>query len=425
MSLKGKHALVTGGFEGHRPRRRAQARESGARVASTITSTRRRPKKTLERVRKHGADGFIVQCRRLPAFRDVRRDVFAEVKQRFGTLDVSSPTRARRRRSSIRSRWRSPWRPGPRDGLAGQSLPRRRTGGGGPHGAGGRIIAVTYAPGGQRGTWQPWVAMGSAKAALESLGAVFRVTLAPRGITVIPVSRGSSDDSVLKLRDAAVRRRRQVGMAAGWTPMGRIGHAGRHRQRRRLLSSPSAGSRPADLRRRRRVPRHTLLPLEIQRGSGARERDGFPVALPSGWGVWGAISGPPCHQPGHFGAPNVLSPQPPGSPGYRTRSTSASILSPFLRKLRARRRTPLGVRVAMTSPGSSVKPCESTAITRRRKDHLGGVLDWRVSRHAQRDAKRLRIGDFVPVTSTGPIDRTCRATLPLNHWRGASADRAR
>jgi len=34
---------------------------------------------------------------------------------------------------------------------------------------GGRIIAMTYAPGGRFGSWQPWVAMGAAKAALEVL----------------------------------------------------------------------------------------------------------------------------------------------------------------------------------------------------------------------------------------------------------------
>jgi NAD(P)-dependent dehydrogenase (short-subunit alcohol dehydrogenase family) len=31
---------------------------------------------------------------------------------------------------------------------------------------GGRIVAVTYAPGGRTGSWQPWAAMGAAKAAL-------------------------------------------------------------------------------------------------------------------------------------------------------------------------------------------------------------------------------------------------------------------
>ena len=42
-------------------------------------------------------------------------------------------------------------------------------------GKNGRIIAITYAPGGQTGSWQPWVAMGSAKAAKEALARYFAV----------------------------------------------------------------------------------------------------------------------------------------------------------------------------------------------------------------------------------------------------------
>jgi enoyl-[acyl-carrier protein] reductase III len=34
---------------------------------------------------------------------------------------------------------------------------------------GGRIIAITFAPGGRFGSWQPWVAMGAARAAFEVL----------------------------------------------------------------------------------------------------------------------------------------------------------------------------------------------------------------------------------------------------------------
>src|SRR5207249_9811544 len=70
---------------------------------------------------------------------------------------------------------------------------------------GGRILAITYAPGGQKGTWQQWVAMGSAKAALESLVRYFAVTLAPRGITVNSVSPGLTDDSVLNSFPQAAR----------------------------------------------------------------------------------------------------------------------------------------------------------------------------------------------------------------------------
>ena len=34
---------------------------------------------------------------------------------------------------------------------------------------GGRVIAITYAPGGRYGSWQSWVGMGAAKSALEGL----------------------------------------------------------------------------------------------------------------------------------------------------------------------------------------------------------------------------------------------------------------
>ena len=61
---------------------------------------------------------------------------------------------------------------------------------------GGRIIAVTYAPGARTGTWQPWVAMGSAKAAMESLSRYLAVALAKRRITVSAVSPGATEDSV-------------------------------------------------------------------------------------------------------------------------------------------------------------------------------------------------------------------------------------
>ena len=61
-----------------------------------------------------------------------------------------------------------------------------------------RIIASTYAPGGQTGSWQPWVAIGSAKAAKEALARYFAVALAQKGITVNIISPGACDDSVLQ-----------------------------------------------------------------------------------------------------------------------------------------------------------------------------------------------------------------------------------
>jgi len=58
---------------------------------------------------------------------------------------------------------------------------------------GGRILALSYTPGGNTGGWQPWVGMGSAKAALESMCRYFAVALARNGITVNAVSIGRND----------------------------------------------------------------------------------------------------------------------------------------------------------------------------------------------------------------------------------------
>jgi len=89
--------------------------------------------------------------------------------------------------------------------------------------AGGRIIALTYAPGGRFGSWQPWVAMGAAKAALEVLCRYFAVALAPRQITVNAVSPGWTDDSVLNTLPQPVQDTIRKWQQAGWTPMRRLG----------------------------------------------------------------------------------------------------------------------------------------------------------------------------------------------------------
>src|SRR5881296_4566412 len=86
MTFKGKHALVTGGSRGIGRGIALKLAESGARVAVHYYVNEAAAKETLERVRKHGADGFIVQAD-VSRVDDVRR-IFAEVKQRFGTLDV-------------------------------------------------------------------------------------------------------------------------------------------------------------------------------------------------------------------------------------------------------------------------------------------------------------------------------------------------
>lgn len=94
---------------------------------------------------------------------------------------------------------------------------------------GGRMIAITYSPGGRTGSWQPWAAMGPAKAALESLCRYFAVTLGPRGITVNAISPGCVfgepnrvDGGVLHGLPNAVQESIREWHQSGWTPLRRL-----------------------------------------------------------------------------------------------------------------------------------------------------------------------------------------------------------
>src|SRR5262249_123633 len=90
-------------------------------------------------------------------------------------------------------------------------------------GDGGRIVALTYATGSRTGGLQLWVAMGSAKAALEALVRYFAVALGRRGITVNAISPGWTEDSVLNSLPEAAQDLIRTWHARGWTPMRRLG----------------------------------------------------------------------------------------------------------------------------------------------------------------------------------------------------------
>ena len=89
---------------------------------------------------------------------------------------------------------------------------------------GGRIIGLSYTRGGETGGWQPWVGMGSAKAAMDSVSRYFAVALGRYGVTVNTVSPGFSDATPVV---GQTPQEWQDGMLAwaesGWTPMRRRG----------------------------------------------------------------------------------------------------------------------------------------------------------------------------------------------------------
>src|SRR5215471_13411155 len=77
--------------------------------------------------------------------------------------------------------------------------------------------------GSRTGGLQPWVGMGSAKAALESLVRYFAIALAKRAITVNAISPGWTENSVLNSVPDQVQELIRNWHRSSWTPMGRLG----------------------------------------------------------------------------------------------------------------------------------------------------------------------------------------------------------
>jgi enoyl-[acyl-carrier protein] reductase III len=87
---------------------------------------------------------------------------------------------------------------------------------------GGRIIGLSYTIGGRTGGWQPWVGMGSAKAAMDSISRYFAVALGRHGITVNTISPGFSDAStVVGQTPQEWQNAMRQWVESGWTPMRR------------------------------------------------------------------------------------------------------------------------------------------------------------------------------------------------------------
>ncbi len=225
MPLAGKHALVTGSSRGIGRGIALKLAEKGAKVAINYFENEAAAKDTLAKVRTKGSDGFILRadvCRP-----DEISRMFAAVKTEFGSLDIFV-SNARTGVSTFYQgpmgitldQWDTAIDSQAKAFLVGTREASRLMR------DGGRIVAITYSPGGRTGSWQPWVAMGSAKIAMESLCRYFAVALAKRGITVNAISPGWIEDSVLNTLPPEMQQTIRKWHEGGWTPMGRLGTPG-------------------------------------------------------------------------------------------------------------------------------------------------------------------------------------------------------
>jgi len=222
MSFQGKKALITGGSRGIGRGIALKLAEGGAQVAVHYFHNKEAAQATLEKIRALGSNGFLVQADVCKS-EEVRR-LFQQVRSEFGSLDVLV-SNARPEASTFYEapmditldKWDTAMDSQAKAFLVAvrEAVPLMSNGG--------RIIAISFAPGGRFGSWQPWVAMGAAKAAMEVLVRYFAVALAQRGITVNTISPGWVEDSVLNSLPEAFQTGIREWQERGWTPMGRLG----------------------------------------------------------------------------------------------------------------------------------------------------------------------------------------------------------
>ena len=222
MTITARHALVTGGSRGIGRGIALKLADHGVLVAINYVKDEASAKATLEQVRSRGADGFTVQADvSQPA--QVER-LFSRVRSEFGSLDIFVANA----RPEVGAFYQPPMSIGLDQWDAAMNSQAKAFLIGVREAEklmpdNGRIVAITYAPGGRYGSWQSWVGMGAAKSALETLCRYFAVALAPRGITVNTISPGWIEDSVLNtLPDPVVQMIRDH-HRNGWTPMRRLG----------------------------------------------------------------------------------------------------------------------------------------------------------------------------------------------------------
>ena len=239
MLFKGKNALITGSSRGIGRGIALKLAKTGAHVAVHYYRNRDAAQATLASIRELGSDGIFLQADVCHA--DEVKRMFQQVRSDFGSLDIfvsnartEAPTFYQGPMEITLDKWDTAVDSQAKAFLVGvrEAVPMMSEGG--------RIVAITFAPGGRFGSWQPWVAMGAAKAAMEVLVRYFAVALASRGITVNSISPGWIEDSVLNSLPEAFQTGHREWQERGWTPMGRLGTPADIGNAVALICSPEA-----------------------------------------------------------------------------------------------------------------------------------------------------------------------------------------
>ncbi len=222
MTLHGKHALITGSSRGIGRGIAVKLAESGVKIAVHYYQDEDAAKRTLAEVRKLGSDGVLVQADVMHP--EQIKNMFKKVQAEFGKLDIfvsnarpEIPAFFQGPLDITLEQWDAAVDSQAKAFLIGvrEAIPLLADGG--------RVFALTYAEGSRTGGLQPWVGMGAAKAAVESLVRYFAVALAKRGITVNAISPGWTEDSVLNTLPEEAQALIRNWHERGWTPMGRLG----------------------------------------------------------------------------------------------------------------------------------------------------------------------------------------------------------
>jgi len=227
MRIAFQTALIAGGSRGlGRAIATKLAQEGVKKIAVHYHTRRDEAEKTLCQVRNAGADGVLVQGDTSDAKRAA--GIVEEAADQLGGCDIFVqsvvPTLDHIYEHTLATevpleKWQMAYDTQARAFFVGVPAAAKNMS------KGGRIIALSYTPGGVTGGWQPWVGMGSAKAALESMCRYFAVALARHGVTVNAVSPGVSDETtVIGQTPQEVQNALKQWGESGWTPMRRRVH---------------------------------------------------------------------------------------------------------------------------------------------------------------------------------------------------------